>query len=265
MSKPEHLPALRRISLDRIQIGTAQPRRCFARDEINRLAASIRSVGIIHPPVVQQDGENSYTLIAGERRVRAARQAGLTHISVLVRPSSKNFGLQAALIENIQRVDLNPLEVARAVKRLIDELGMTQRQLATALGKKRSTITNYLRLLNLPIEIQDKLSDGSLSLGHAKALLAVTDPSKKTRLLQRILREKLSVRQSEKLANAEDNKQTPVENSQLFLSDLENQLQEHLGTRVQIQGKDNHGKITLHYHNLDELDHLLSLLGLLSN
>jgi len=264
-TESEHLDTLRRVPIDAIDVGSMQPRRHFARDEIQRLATSIRSVGLIHPLVVQPLESGKYVLIAGERRLRAARQLGLSHVPVLLRPYRGDVAAQVALIENIQRVDLNPLEVARALQTLAKEHKMTQRQLAAALGKRRSTIANYLRLLSLPQEIQEKVRDGTIGLGHAKALLSVPDPKQRTQLLRRIIQKKLSVRQAEELAKKRQEPAQDEVNKNLFISDLEIKLQEKLGTRVQIQDKGHRGQISLHYHDLDELDHLLHKLGLTSD
>ena len=258
----EQLETLRKVPIASIDVGSTQPRRHFARDEIQRLASSIRTVGLIHPLVVQPLESGKYVLIAGERRLRAVHQIGWTHVPVLLRPYDGNVAAQVALIENIQRVELNPLEVARALHKLGQEHKMTQRQLAAALGKRRSTIANYLRLLALPTQIQDKLREGEIGLGHAKALLSVQSAQQQMRLLRRVLREKLSVRQTETFAREKQSSPHLEKNTSLFIKDLEAQLQKNLGTRVQIHDNNHRGQIRLHYHDLDELDDLLQRLGI---
>lgn len=251
---------LKDIDISKIQIGQSQPRRHFARDEIAQLAASIKAVGVIHPPVVVKlPDDQGYELIAGERRVRAAREAGLLTIRVIVRQGDPLHDAQLALIENVQRVDLNPVEIARGLKKLIDGFGLTQRELARRIGKRRSTIANYLRLLCLSENIQHSLQSGKITMGHAKAILSVTDAKQQESLHREILKGNVSVRQAEDLAKQ---KTTHTNNDEaLHLKHLQTQIQQKLGGRVEIRGKGTQGKLILHYADLDELDRFLSVIG----
>ncbi|MDP1835538.1 MAG: ParB/RepB/Spo0J family partition protein [Chlamydiales bacterium] len=252
---------LRVLPIDLIRPNKSQPRRHFAKDEIAQLAASIKAVGLIHPPLVQElsDGQG-FELISGERRLRACREAGLTSIRVLVRQGNSSISAQLALIENVQRVDLNALEVARSLQKLIDEFGLTQRELTRRIAKKRSTIANYLRLLTLPITIQQSLQIGKVSTGHAKAILSLSCPNKQEKLHQDIILRKLTVRQAELAAKGAEKKEV-VADEGLHLRALEERIQQRVGARTEIRGKGTKGQVVLHYQDLDDLDRILSSLG----
>ncbi len=252
------------IELSKIKQNPYQPRKHFNPEDLEDLAKSIQSVGVLHPPVVRKiPGENEeYELIAGERRFRAAEIAGLKKMQVIINQKSEGFSAEAALIENIQRVDLNPLDIAKALKRLIVEFGLRQEQLAEKTGKKRSTITNYLRLLSLPHKIQESLQKEEISMGHAKAILSVDGFEKQLFLHNMVVEEKLSVRESEIVAQR-DNKpvikkrmmKQPAQN--VFLKDLEEKLQQRLGTKVAISAKGKRGKILIDFYSLDDLERVL--------
>lgn len=192
--------AIREISIDNIVPNPEQPRRDFDEESLEELAVSIRELGIVQPLTLRLADDGTHQIIAGERRWRAARKAGLTSVPAYVRTASDSEVTEMALIENIQREDLNAVEVALAFKKLIDVYHLTQERLSERLGKKRSTVTNHLRLLKLPAEIQLGLRDRKLDMGHARALLSVDDPKKQLKLYQRILKEDLSVRRVEQLA-----------------------------------------------------------------
>lgn len=197
----EEVDQLLEVSIDKIRVNPYQPRRGFNPEELEELAQSIRSVGLIHPPLVRYiPQEECYELISGERRFRASQIAGKTKIPVFIRHSTHSISAQAALIENIQRVDLNPLEIAKALKKLIEDFGLSQDQLAQKIGKKRSTVANYLRLLSLPQTIQHSLSGALITMGHAKAILALEEGDKQALLHELILRDDLSVREAEQAA-----------------------------------------------------------------
>src|SRR5262245_37630623 len=257
---------LREVPLALIHVNPYQPRRHFAQTELEELAQSIRTVGLIHPPLVRPQADNeSYELVSGERRFRAAQLAGLTKIPVMIRHSSNPISAQAALIENIQRVDLNPIEIAKALRSLIVEFGFQQDDLAQRVGKKRSTVANYLRLLSLPKNIQDSVIQGLISMGHAKAILALEGFEKQNLLHELILRDDLTVRETEEAAlriSEKAKRQSLVyANRDFFLEQLAEKIQRKLGTKVIVQGKGKRGRIIVDYYSLDDLDRLMSLLG----
>lgn len=265
--KDEGADELKHLSLDQIRVNPYQPRREFADEELEELARSIRTVGLLHPPLVRALPEAGlYELVSGERRYRAAQIASLHVIPVYVRSTSYEVSAQAALIENIQRVDLNPIEIARALKRLSVEFGLTQERLAEQIGKKRSTLANYLRLLSLPPAIQESLYKGFITMGHAKAILALDQEEKQILLHEMILRDELNVRETERAAHRISNKPEKRKGEEktpdFFLTDLENRVREKLGTQVSIQGEGSKGKITIDYYSLDDLDRLLHLFGI---
>lgn len=259
--------SIRMVKLASIQANPYQPRKQFCEEELRDLAASIAQVGIIHPPAVQEAPDGSgYLLIAGERRVRASELAGLEIIPVIVHQGDVTYSAQAALIENIQRVDLNPIEVAKAIKDLMELHGQSQDELAQILGKKRSTVANYLRLLTLPANIQEATSLGNITMGHAKAVLAMEEEEQQQLLFEIILRDGLSVRQAEqaaqRLAEKVKRKQLVFRHRDFYLEHLARQLEEKLGTKVVIQGMGKKGKITIDYYSLDDIDRLINLLGI---
>jgi ParB family chromosome partitioning protein len=251
----QSIEELKYVPIELIRTNQSQPRRHFARDEIASLAASIKAVGLIHPPIVQElsQGEG-YELIAGERRVRAAKEAGLSAIKVLVRKGNPSLSAQLALIENVQRVDLNPLEIARSLQKLVEEFGLTQRELARCVAKKRSTIANYLRLLTLPKQIQLSLQTGKISMGHAKAILSIECPKQQEVLHQEIIRRHLNVRQTESAAKGV----IQAKDETVHLKALENKIQYDLGVKTELRGKGAKGQLIFHYEDLDELDKILA-------
>lgn len=258
---------VREVLLEKIVVNPYQPRRDFQQDELEELAQSIRSVGLIHPPLVRPLPDSDlYELVSGERRYRAAKLAGLQSISVLVRSASTSLSAQAALIENIQRVDLNPIEISRALRSLMTEFGLSQEELSKQVGKKRSTIANYLRLLTLPLFIQESVSRNQISMGHAKAILALEGADKQRLLHELIMRDDLTVREAEQAASriGEKGKRQALKyvTRDFFLEQLAEKIQHRLGTKVSIQGTGKKGKISIDYYNLDDLDRLLALLGI---
>lgn len=254
------------VSLDLIEVNRFQPRRHFASEELHELAQSIKSVGLIHPPVVRPiEDTGAYELISGERRYRAAQLAGLAKIKVVVRTTTSLVSAQAALIENIQRVDLNPIEIAKAFRRLIEDFGLNQEKLAETTGKKRSTVANYLRLLGLPKHIQEAIEKDEITMGHAKAILSLEGYDKQHLLYEIVLRDNLNVRETEeaagRLAEKAKKKELVYTQRDIFLEHLSDKLQQKLGTKATIQGSGKQGRITLHYYNLDDLDRLLQIFG----
>lgn len=264
MNSPKEL---RFIPLDRIRLNPNQPRRLFAEAELMELAESIKAVGLIHPPVVRQiEDQEQYELVSGERRFRASQIAGLIEIPVIVCSTSQLQSAEAALIENIQRVDLNAIEIAQALKRLMQEFHLNQNELALRIGKKRSTVANYLRLLTLPQSIQDNLIEGNITMGHAKAILSHEKGNRQVELLQAILKDKLNVRQSETLSQRfhGNSKQKVPKNQKndIYLDQLAQKLQYRLGTKVSLQRKGSGGSISIEYFSLDDLDRVLGILDI---
>jgi ParB family transcriptional regulator, chromosome partitioning protein len=238
-----------------------QPRQQFSQIELDDMAASVREKGIITPLLVSRT-EEGYQLIAGERRWRAAQKAGLQRVPVVVRDVTPVEALELALIENIHRTDLNPIEEAAAYNNLLEQTGMTQEELAKRLGKDRSSVTNLLRLLRLPTHIQQDVMDGRLSMGHARLLAGIKDFDVQKALRDTIVRKGLSVRQAEALAKK--GKVSPVPagkgtSKDPYVQSLEDRLKRSLGTKVEIKTKGGGGQITVHFYSTDELDRLMEL------
>lgn len=252
------------VPISKIVVNPYQPRRHFSQGDLEELAQSIQAVGLIHPPVVRTNAEGLYELVSGERRFRAAQLAGMQTMAVVVRNSDEQLSAQAALIENIQRVDLNAIEVAKALKSLIEQFDLHQDELATRIGKKRSTVANYLRLLGLPKNIQDAVSSDAITMGHAKAILSLDTFEKQNLLFELIMRDDLSVRETEeaalRIAEKAKKKVLAYSNRDFFLEQIAAQLQQALGTKVFIQGKGKKGRICIDYYNLDDLDRLIAIM-----
>jgi ParB family transcriptional regulator, chromosome partitioning protein len=250
------------VDVDLLRPNRDQPRTAMDDSKIEELARSIKSNGIIQPIVVRK-ADNGYEIIAGERRWRAAQHAGLLKVPVVVRDIPEERMLAAALIENIQREDLNPIEEAQAYRRLADEHHLTQEQIAEAVGKDRSSVANYLRLLKLPTEVRSNLSAGSLSMGHARALLALSDEGEQLRVARDVVAKNLSVRETETLVK----KGTAIapaareENPKdVHTRAAEEKLRFAMGTRVRIVRKGKGGKIEIDFQNEDELQRIYELL-----
>ena len=245
-----------------IQPNPMQPRRVFVEEHLEELAASIKRDGVQEPVLVRKK-DGVYQLISGERRVRASRMAGMDTVPAICREVSDRDLLRLGLIENIQREDLNPIETARAYRLLSNEFSWTQEQLSEEVGKKRATVANTLRLLNLPDDVQDRVSDGSLSMGHARALLALETPEEISAACRKVINEGLSVRQVEQLGSATKAKKksgTPAAKDP-NIAHLEDELRRTLGTKVAVKhAPTGGGKIEIEYFNLDELDRILEVL-----
>ena len=249
------------IELDKIVPNEYQPRKTFQDDALKELASSIKEHGVIQPIIVHRIGTN-YGLIAGERRWRASRIAGLKTIPALVKEATKRELIEQALIENIQREDLNPLEAAEAYKRLQDEFKLTQEDLAKRVGKERSTVTNFLRILSLPKEIKHDLAEGNLSMGHAKALLSMERVRDQVQAALMIVKKGLSVREAEalagKLKNPSKEKKPKLGHE---LKAVEDKIRKSLGTKVSVTGKAKGGRIVIDYYSAEELDRILEKIG----
>lgn len=262
------------IELSKIQPNPEQPRSVFEEEALEELAASIRSLGVIQPVTLKELGPDKYMIISGERRYRAAQKAGLTRIPAYIRTAADENIVEMALIENIQREDLNAIEIALAYQRLIENYGLTQEKLSERIGKKRATIANYLRLLKLPAEIQMGLKNKRIDMGHARALISVDDPEVQLALYEQILAEALSVRQVEEMVRsvaggeAPDVKKNEKKSPKESLPEEFNLLREHLSsffqTKVQLVcNKKGKGKITIPFASEEELEKLISLLDTL--
>ena len=257
--EPRPQESLRHLAIDQVQRGKYQPRREMDTEALEELANSIRAQGVLQPIIVRPIGDK-YEIIAGERRWRAAQLAGLTEIPVLIRAMPDETAIAIALIENIQRENLNPIEESLALQRLIEEFGMTHQQVAEAVGKSRTTITNLLRLLNLPEEIRNLLHHGQLEMGHARTLITLP-VALQIKAAEMIVAKNLSVRETEMLVrrlqdNAKPQAKQSVHPDILNLQeDLAKQLKRKVAIKCNAKGK---GKLIIHYRNLAELDDLLN-------
>ena len=256
------------LRLSEIEPNRTQPRRNFDEDALQELADSIKQYGVIQPIVVQKKGKR-YEIIAGERRWRAARKAGLLEVPVIVKEFAPEDIFAIALIENIQREDLNPIEEAQAYSRLIQEHHLKQDELAEKVAKNRVTITNSMRLLKLDERVQQMLIDNMLTGGHARALLAITDKDAQHTLALRVFDEKLSVRETESLVKRiltrdekKDEKPVKTQDDGVIYRDIENRMKDILGTKVEIKKKaKNKGRIEIEYYSMEELERLIELIN----
>lgn len=253
---------LAEIAIDQIAPNPYQPRKSFNESSIEELAASVREHGIVQPLVVTRVGDK-YQLIAGERRFRAARKAGLKTVPVVIKEQTDGGELlQLALIENIQREDLNPIEEAYAYQQLHNEFGLTQEEIAQRVGKERSTVANCLRLVRLPDPVKKLLATGQLSMGHARALLAVDNPKRQEQLADRVVRKGLNVRQTELLASGTGKESKKAEKvKDVFTRDAEEKLTRVLRTKVEIDRRRRGGHIAVRFSNEEELIRLFEELS----
>ena len=251
---------IQEISLDRIESNPFQPRQHFDPEKLQELAQSIEEFGLLEPIIVREHGAN-FQLVAGERRVRAARLTGLRAVPALLRDFSDVEMMKVALVENLQRENLNPIEEAEGYQRLMDEFGFTQSQVAEAVGKKRPSVANALRLLNLSESEQQMVQDGRLSMGHAKVLLGVCDTKRRAQLANKVVKEELSVRQLEELLKKP--KSVPRGTFKMKspeLVDLEEDLQRIFGTKVSMSYRQGAGRISIEYYSDEELERLLEMI-----
>ena len=260
------------IDINSIDSNPFQPRTRFDAQALEELAASIRQLGIVQPLTVRETGDGRFQLIAGERRLRAARTAGLTHVPAYVRTADDTAMLEMALVENIQREDLDAMEVAITYQRLIEECNLTQEQLSDRVGKQRSTVANYLRLLRLPAEIQLGIRNRSLTMGHARTLVNIEDPNKQINIFYHIIQEDLSVRATEELvrhfqsqaakdpARGEKRKKLNSE-----YGELAGQLSKLFASEVQFRiNEKGRGKIVIPFSDNDEMERIIALLDKLN-
>jgi len=267
----EAATSMLRIALDQIETNPKQPRHDFDETALNELAASIRLHDIIQPVTLAKIPSGKFRLISGERRFRAAKIAGLKDIPAYIRQANDQQLLELALLENLQREDLNAMEIALSYKRMMDELNYTQEEVSERMGKERSTVANYIRLLKLPPDIQIAVRSNELTMGHARALVNVDTVDKQLYLFHEIKNKGLSVRQTEELVRKLYKNHTPVKNSvKPLLPDtfkkIEDNLASHFSTRVKLNhSKKGNGNISIEYYSIQELNKLLDQLGVSVN
>lgn len=264
IKKDEQIKLEIMVPILKVEPNPDQPRRQFDEDSLQELADSIKQYGILQPLIVKKH-ENFYEIIAGERRWRAAKLAGLKEVPVLIRDYAENEIVEIALIENIQREDLNPIEEALAYKRLMEEFSLKQDQVASKVSKSRAAITNSLRLLKLDQRVQNLLSEEMITTGHARALLAINDSDQQYEIAMKVFDEKLSVREIEKLVKqmSKQKKETPREENKVheyLFASMEESLKQALGSKVNIKNKNNKGRIEIEYYSKEELDRLVDML-----
>lgn len=249
-------------SINEVKPNASQPRKDFDEEAITELANSIKEKGILQPLVVRTI-ESGYEIIAGERRWRAAQRAGVTRIPLIIKEASDREVMELALIENLQREDLNPIEEAVAYQQLIDEFELTHEDVSQQIGKERSTITNQLRLLKLPGEAKQALIAGDITAGHARAILSIESPAEAREALNAIQKQRLSVRNTEQLIkniSKRNKKEAPSTTEDIYLKQMVDELKNSLSTQVRILDKQGKGKIEIDYYSIDELERLTSIL-----
>jgi ParB family transcriptional regulator, chromosome partitioning protein len=260
---------VKNLPIDRLRPNPDQPRRTFDEASLAELANSLKTHGVIQPILAEQAGDGSYVIVAGERRYRAARMAGLEEVPVIVRSFDPQKRLEIALIENVQREDLNPVEEAEAYRSLMSLGSRSQEDVADAVGKSRSAVANALRLLKLPEPMLSALREGSLTAGHARAILSVIDPGRRDLLFARVVAEGISVREAEAAASELNSPPTrgsaapkkPEKPREPELLAVEERLIEALGTKVSIKGDARKGTIAIEYYTLEDLERILDVLS----
>lgn len=251
---------LRHIPIDMLKRGQYQPRTRMDKDALDELSQSIQARGVVQPIVVRPLSDGDYEIIAGERRWRAAQLAGLDSVPVVVRDIPDEAALVIALIENIQREDLNPIEEGTGLKRLLDEFGLTHEQVAAGVGRSRSAVTNLLRLLTLSDKAKELVEEGKLEMGHARTLLTLPGP-KQEMLAQEIVTKGLSVRQAEQMVRRIQrgkSKKSKITHVSSDVAELQDRLSEKLGAKVSVKDKKGKGRVIIEYHSLEQLDGILA-------
>jgi ParB family transcriptional regulator, chromosome partitioning protein len=255
------------IDINLVDANPFQPRTVFDQEALDELATSIKEIGVIQPITVRELNNGRYQLITGERRFRAARIAGLTHIPAFIRSANDQGMLEMALVENIQREDLNAVDIAISYQRLVEECSLTQENLSLRVGKKRATVSNYLRLLKLPAEIQVGIRDNKITMGHARTLVTIENPKDQLRLFKQVVEKELSVRKAEELARKfEQDMQkkaselTPQDEVPQPYEALKNQLSEFFNANIMFQRSNNgKGKIVIPFRSDDELERIIGI------
>ena len=254
------------VSVDKITPNVNQPRKSFDDDSLAELSASIKNQGVLQPLLVEKITDDSYDIVAGERRFRAAKIAGLSEVPVIVKSFNEVQRIEVALIENIQRENLNAIDEAAAYQYLIQKSGLTQEEVAEKVGKKRSTVTNSLRLLQLPDQMKDDIVSGVLTAGHARAILSLVNPNDRMLLRDKIIEKELSVREAEEEAQAlNEGKKVKVKRAPKardpYIQGVEDKLLEAFGTKVEVKGNLKKGKLVIPYASQSDLERLYRLLG----
>lgn len=257
-----------KVAIDKLSPGQYQPRRIFDKEPLQELAQSIKENGILQPIVARRTSSGKLEIVAGERRWRASQLAGLHEVPVILKTFGDKEALELAIVENIQREDLNPLEEAEGYSRLISEFKLSQQQVADKVGKDRATVANAVRLLSLPQEVKEMIGDNVLSVGHAKVLLGLSEPKKQIEMAKQVIKEKIAVRKLEKMVQSilkgkEEELEVPTFDSnvtQRLISGLSDELQKLLGTKVNIDYSNSKGKISIHFYSDDELTNLVDRL-----
>ena len=254
------------ISISLIKPNINQPRKNFDQTALNELAESIKTHGIIQPIVVNREDDGTYMIIAGERRFRASKIAGLEYLPVVIKNYTPKQVKEISIIENLQREDLNPIEAARAIKQLMEEYSLTQETVADRIGKSRPAVANLLRLLNLTPEVVKMIEENSLSAGHARSLVVITNPQDQIKIASLAKDNKISVRDLEKVVreylNPHRKKSTKVSEQSIELKDLIGEMQRVFGTKVSVIGDDAKGRIYIDYYSRDDLDRMAQILEL---
>ena len=274
LAPPAGLPGLRRVKLEAVRPCRFQPRKEFSAEALRELADSIKEKGIVQPLLVRPDGDH-FELIAGERRWRAAQLAGLDEVPVVIREADDRTVLELALVENLQRENLNPIEEASGYAQLIEQFQLSQEEAAAKVGKSRTVVTNAVRLLRLPAPVQEWLRQGRLSVGHAKVILGLADAELQLRAAERVLETGMSVRETEEVVadparllppptSARSGRDSQSRPRDVHVTDLENRLRQHLGTKVRVRYRKGKGALEIRFFSDGELERLLLLLGLRS-
>ena len=265
-TKKVEVKGLNEVNIKDIRPNPNQPRKHFDETALNELAASIKIHGVIQPIVINEEKDGKYMIIAGERRWRAAKIAGLETIPAYIRNFTEKQIKEISIIENLQREDLNPIEAAKAIKQLMEEYKLTQEAVAERIGKSRSVIANTVRLLTLPMEVVDLIEKDKLSAGHAKVLVGLDDPQEQIKIAYVAVSKKLSVRDIEKLVKNFNNptKERPKSEQSIELREMISEMQRIFATKVSAIGNDNKGRIYIDYYSKDDLDRISELLELLN-
>jgi len=253
------------LEIEKIKPNPYQPREKYDPEKLTELANSIKEKGLVQPVVVRKT-ESGFELVAGERRLKAAKSIGLRLIPALIKENLTKSGmLELSLVENVQREDLNPIETAKGYRRLLNELGLSQNEISQRVGKERSSVANTIRLLNLSSEIQELLLEGKLSEGHARAILAVNDPEKQLLIARRIIKDTLSVRETEAIVYPEKGKKISKKRIKVLsprLQEIEDKLREFFGTSVRLVQRKKRGRIEIEFYSEDDLNRILEILNL---
>jgi ParB family chromosome partitioning protein len=250
------------VSIDKLMPNPDQPRKTFSEESLKQLADSIKEKGIIQPIIAEDQGNGKFIIIAGERRYRAAQLAGLKEIPVLPKDLSDDEKLEIALIENIQREDLNPIEQAMAIKSLIKTTGHSQDKIAQRLGMGRSSLANILRLLKLPENIQDAIKTNQITSGHGRAILSLNSEEQQQALFERILNDKITVRTAEEQIKPSKSHRNKVQqkSKNIEIKEIEERLIKHLGTKVNVNGNNDSGKIEIRYFSMEDLERVIEVI-----